>query len=199
MSVVVNRPAWLAARRLVRSLVRPLLAARGFAVVGAERLPRRRKTLLIVCNHAALVDSVYLIAAIRPRFVICGARPAYFDSPTKRALMALANIAPIGDREEYLTRAMRLLCAGEIVLTYPEMARNPNGMGAFVSWAAEAALGVAAPVLPCYLYGTTRGQHRARLFVGTEIEPAGDAEALTERLRTTVAALVPRDLPGAGR
>ena len=48
------------------------------------------------------------------------------------------------------------------------------------------------PLLPCYLYGTTRGQvGPPRLIVGEELSPEGDAETLTDRLRRAILALQP--------
>ncbi len=170
----------------------PIHLFAGFRVEGAERLPRTRRKLILACNHAAFVDSVYLILAIRPRFTVCGAKPRLFRSAGLRALMTFANILRVDSHEQFLADCGTLLAAGEILLIYPEMGRYPGGLGDFQPWAVEVALASAAPILPCYLYGTTRG-HRGppRLFVGEEVEPGGDPESLTRVLRQAIVELSP--------
>jgi 1-acyl-sn-glycerol-3-phosphate acyltransferase len=160
--------------------------------------------MILVCNHAAWADSFYLILAVRPRFTICGAKPRYFATAPRRALMAVANILPVdpdpvSGRDAFLDDCRALLAAGEILLIYPEMGRNPAGLGEFRTWAAEAALASRAPLLPCYLHGTTRG-HRGppRLIVGEPVQPAGDATELTCRLLRAVASLAPEAVTVAG-
>ncbi|MEE8525033.1 MAG: lysophospholipid acyltransferase family protein [Thermoanaerobaculia bacterium] len=189
----VNRPLALALRALTRRLLRPPVQLfAGFRVEGAERLPRARRKLVLACNHAAFVDSVYLILALRPRFTICGAKPRLFRNRGLRGLMALANILKVESREQFHADCGALLAAGEILLIYPEMGRNPGGLGEFQEWAAAVALAAAAPILPCYLHGTSRGDRGAvRLYVGEEIEPAGDPSRLTARLRRAIAELAP--------
>ncbi len=200
MTSSVNRPAALAGRRLLRWLLKvPLFAVKGFRVAGGERLPRRRRALIVACNHASFVDSVYLILALAPRFTICGAKPRLFRSRPLRLLMALANILRVEDHEQYLADCRQLLAAGEILLIYPEMGRFPEGLGELSTWAAEVALASGAPLLPCYLHGTTRGHEGPpRLLVGEEMPPRGGARELTLRLRRAIAALAPQTLgPGA--
>jgi 1-acyl-sn-glycerol-3-phosphate acyltransferase len=189
----VNQPAYLAARSLLRfklKIALPLL--KGFRVVGGERLPRRPRPLILACNHAAFVDSVYLIVAVPARFTICGARPTLFRTATLRAAMALANILKVEDHDQFRADTAALLAAGETLLIYPEMGRNASGLGDFKPWAAEVALAAGVPLLPCYLYGTTRGHvGPPKLVVGEELAPEGDADALTRRLRRAILALAP--------
>lgn len=193
----VNRPLFLAGRRVLRLLAAPLARhLLAFRVVGGEKLPAAPRPLILAANHAAFVDSVFFILAVGPRFTICGARPRLYRNVVLRGLMALANILRVDSHHQFLTDCRALLAAGEILLVYPEMGRRPAGLGAFETWAAEVALASGAPLLPCYLYGTTRG-HRPppRLHVGDEIVPAGDAAALTARLRRAIVELSPED-PG---
>ncbi|MFY9825135.1 MAG: lysophospholipid acyltransferase family protein [Thermoanaerobaculia bacterium] len=207
--MTVNRPLPLGIRRLLRLLLlAPAKLLGGFRIEGAARLPAHRRPMILVCNHAAWADSVYLILALRPRFTICGAKPPYFATAPRRALMAIANILPVDPadpvdgHEIFLADCRTLLAAGEILLIYPEMGRNPAGLGEFRTWAAEAALANRAPLLPCYLHGTTRGHSGPpRLIVGEPMEPAGTAGELTRRLYHAVAALAPvpaPDLTAAG-
>ena len=189
----INQPWFLALRGLLRFLLKgPFMALKGFRVVGAERLPRQRRALILACNHAAFIDSVYMILAVRPRFTICGAKPRLFRSALLRALMALANILKVESREQFLADTGRLIAADEMLLIYPEMGRNADRLGEFKTWAAEVALAGGVPLLPCYLHGTTRGHHGPpRLIVGEELAALGDAESLTGRLRQAILALAP--------
>jgi 1-acyl-sn-glycerol-3-phosphate acyltransferase len=193
MTSGINRPAFLAIRRVLKvALALPARWRWGFAVVHRDRLPRSRRPLIVACNHAARIDTVFLILALRPRFVVCGAKPPYFRTAPRRLLMAIANILRVEGHDRFLADCRRLLDAGEILLVYPEMGRNPEAVGDFSTWAAEVALDRGVPVLPCYLHGTTRGQDGAvRLIVGREIVPEGDPAALTDRLRRAILALAP--------
>lgn len=190
-----NRPLPSLARRALKLLLAGPVALFGFRVEGAQRLPRRRRPMILVANHAAWIDSVYMILAVRPRLAICGAKPPYFATAPRRLLMAIANILPVDGHDRFLEDCGRLLAAGEVLLIYPEMGRNPAGMGEFRTWAAEVALASAAPILPCYLQGTLRGQGPPRLIVGEEMAPSGDAGSLTRRLHEAVDALAPRREP----
>lgn len=199
MIAEVNRTPWLALRWLLRILLIPLFLARGFRVIGASRLPTSRRALIIVSNHAAFVDTLYFVLAIRPRFTVCGAKPRLFRNPALRALMALGNILRVESQPQFLQDGRELLQRQEILLVYPEMGRFPDGMIEFKTWAAELALATQTPLLPCYLYGTTRGQvGRTRLIVGEPIEPRGAASELTAELFGAVRALCPTDAPVLG-
>ncbi len=189
----VNRPWYLALRGLLRLLLKgPLVVLKGFRVEGGERLPEKRRALILACNHAAFIDSVYLILAARCRFTICGAKPRLFRSAALRAVMALANILKVESREQFYADTSALLAAGETILIYPEMGRFPNALGEFKTWAAEVALASDVALLPCYLYGTTRGHGGPpKLIVGDELAPEGDGRALTDRLRRAILALAP--------
>ncbi len=191
MTSRVNRPLFLLARRTLRFLLRPVAHVFfGYRIEHPENLPRNRRPLIVACNHAARIDSVLAILAIRPRFTICGARSAYFATAPRRFLMALANILEVESRDQLLSDCGELLAAGETLLVYPEGTRNPEGLGDFRKWVAELALLHDVPILPCYLHGTTQGHRgRRRLVVGREFEPRGDATTLTLRLREAIEGL----------
>lgn len=196
----VNRPFWLASRWVLGHLLRPVAWLRGWRVEGGERLPRHRRAMILVANHAAFIDSVVFILALGPRFTVCGAKPRLFRNARLRALMALANILKVDGKERYLRDCATLLAAGEILLIYPEMGRFPDGLGEFQTWAAEVALAAGVPILPCYVAGTTRGQQGPpRLMVGHGMEPVGDAHSLTTALRRAILALAPDGSAPEGR
>lgn len=188
----VNRPLWLGARWLAKQLLRlPVRWATGFRVHGRQRLPSRRAPLIVAANHAAWIDTLYLVLALRPRFTVCGAKPPYFATAPRRVLMTLANIEEVVDRESFVTSCAELLDAGEIVLIYPEMGRNPDGLGELRTWLAEVALASQVPILPCFIDGTGASPNRPALFVGERIPATGDALSLTEELRRAIGGLAP--------
>lgn len=182
----VNGPVPLAVRRGLRAVLRPTVR---LEVRGGERLPTTRQPLVIACNHASFLDTVYCALAIRPRFVVCGAKPRLFRNAGLRAVMAVGNVLKVEDHALYLADCAALLAEGEILLTYPEMGRFPDGMGPFSTWPAEVALAAGAPILPCFLQGTGTERLPVVLTVGERLAPTGTAEALTERMRAAVEAL----------
>lgn len=194
----VNRRPLLVLRALLKALLLfPVRWRFRFRVVGGERLPRQRRPLILACNHASRLDTVFLILAVAPRFTVCGAKPHYFRTAERRFLLGIANILRVEGRADFLADCAGLLRAGEILLIYPEMGRNPERLGEFSTWAAEVALESGAPLLPCYLFGTTRHHEGGvKLFVGSEIRPEGDASRLTARLRHAIASLATA-APGA--
>lgn len=184
----VNRPFFLSLRKILKFFIKPLLfTCKGFRIEGKKNLPRKRKPCIIISNHAAFIDSVYFICSIKPRFTICGAKPKYFKTFLKRSLFRTANVLKVEDRLQFLKDCGTLLKAGEIILIYPEMGRNPGGLAEFKSWAAEVAVANRVPVIPCYMYGTTTGQSgKNRLIVGDVMNPSGSPEELTREFRKTI-------------
>jgi len=192
MTSRVNHPFYLILRTILKHPIRWHFLIKGFELQGRENLPRKRKSCILICNHAAFVDSVYIICAVRPRFTICGAKPKYFSSFSKRFIFRLANVLKVENHDQFLNDCSTLLSSGENILIYPEMGRNPEGLGEFKSWAAEVAIAQQVPVVPCYLYGTTRGQFGAKqLIVGEPILPQEDVINFTKSLRSAVLNLNP--------
>ncbi len=183
-------PATHLARRVARGLLRPLVRARGLVVEGEEHLPRAGERVLLCCNHAAYADTVLLASAIRPTFVVLGAKPRLFRDPARRALLRVAMIGRLDGREAFLADGQALLDDGWPVLVYPELGRFPEGPGPFSTWPAELALAAGAPIVPVHLRGTTRGDPRpVRVRAGPRLPPVGAAAALTATLRDAVLAL----------
>ena len=191
----VNRPCYLFLRSILKLLVTCYLHLfKGYRVEGKEHLPHGRMPSILIANHAAFIDSVYIICAVKPRFTICGAKPSYFQNVFRRHIFRTANILKVENHEQFLHDCGLLLRSGEVILIYPEMGRNPEGLGEFKTWAAEVALAQHAPVIPCYLYGTTAGQsEKKRLRVGTPIKPQGSPETLTRDFRESILKLKPAE------
>ena len=191
MNSPVNRPLYLSLRFALKTLIRTLLSLTGrFSVAGKEYLPKRRRACMLIANHAAFIDSLYIIAALRPRFTICGAKPKYFKHPLVRILFRTANILKVSDRDQFIQDCRTLLAAGEIILIYPEMGRNYDSMGEFSTWAAEVALHAGAEVIPLYIYGTARDDEKDSvvLAAGPAISPSGTPESLTAAFREAILA-----------
>lgn len=183
----VNKPLLLFFRGVLRMLFKGYFVLfKGFRVQGRENLPVKGPAI-VICNHAAFVDSVFLITSLRKRFIVCGAKPKYFDSRKKRILMGIANIMKVENENQFLSDCKAFLEQNEILLIYPEMGRFKEAMADFKDWASKVALSSSAPVIPCYLYGTTEGQNgKKKLMVGDTIIPGGTPEDLTTQFRIKI-------------
>jgi len=184
----VNCPFFLTLREILKFFIKPILFLfRGFRVQGKKNLPRSRRSCIVISNHAGFIDSVLFICFIRPRFTVCGARPKYFKTRLRRFIFRTANVLKVENHDQFLDDCGSLLNAGEVILIYPEMGRNPEGLAEFKTWAAEVAIANNVPVVPCYIYGTTIGQQgKKRLLVGEVIEPSGSPESLTREFRNRI-------------
>lgn len=189
----VNKPIYLFLRKILKILIKPVLRLfKGLTIVGKENLPGPGRSCMIIANHAAFFDSIYIICAVGPRFTICGAKPKYFNSRIKRFVFKIANIIKVVDKNQFLEDCRILLESGEIILIYPEMGRNHGGLGAFKTWAAEVALLYRVSVIPCYIYGTTANQNGAkRVIFGAPIDPCGTPDELTRCFRERILGLKP--------
>ena len=160
---------------------------------GVERLRSEPAPFVIVCNHAALLDSVFIICAARRTFSVCGARPIYFSTLARRLLLRLLRVIRVDDDAGFERDCAAILARPEPILVYPEMGRNPEAMGPFKENAARVVLANGVPVLPCYIRGTTVGQDpkAVRLLVGTAFtpDPGLSPADLTVTLRTQIQAL----------
>jgi len=183
----VNHPCCLLLRSVLKCALKPILFRnRRCRVVGQQNLPRTREPLVIVSNHPALIDSVYYICALRPRFMVCGAKPKYFSTSFRRIWMGIGNILKVENRDQFIHDCRRLLHQGETLLIYPEMGRTPHGLGPFKSWAVEIALESKTSILPCHISGTTDRRAKKTIRVGSSIAPHGTPESLTQYFRQAI-------------
>lgn len=191
MNRFVNKPMFLFLRSILKLTFRMYgRLARRFRIVGKNRLPQSRQPCILICNHAAFVDTLYVIAALRPRFVVCGAQPKYFSGRVKRLVLGILNIMKVENKEQFLRDCCRLLQMNEVILIYPAMGRVSDGLGEFKTWAAEVAIASQARVIPLYLYGTTKGHgSHKRLMVGDPIPLNTNPEVLTQDFYQSIMAL----------
>jgi len=187
MNQNINRSFLLYIRAIIRFIIKPIFHTFGkFTVIGKDNLPEKGPYILI-SNHAAFIDSIYFICAMPFRFVICGAKPKYFSSFIKRTIFGIANILKVETKEQFIDDCSELLKNKEIILIYPEMGRNAEDMGVFKNWAAEVAVKNGCHVIPCYLYGTTKGQDKkVRLIIGQGFLPEKTPELLTCNMRKKI-------------
>lgn len=186
----VNRTLPLAIRAILRLLIGCYLRSIGRLAVHdpfAVTKQFRRGPLILTCNHASYLDSVYLSCAFRPRLTICGAKPRYFSTFAKRVVASIGNILRVESQEQFVADCSELLRAQETIVIYPEMGRYPHGMAPFKTWAAEVALKNDATIVPCFIRGSGIPPHkRVELFVGEPFRVRGTPERVTADLRGKV-------------
>ncbi len=187
-----DRASIRGARRALRAALAPLARLSGFDVRHPERVPPAGPWIAC-CNHGAFVDTLWLHLGLPVDLAVFGGHPRLFRTAPRRALMALGNVRRVEDEAGFLGAIGRRLDAGRPALVYPEGGRNPAGLGPFRSWAAIASIAHRAPLVPCYLWGTSEGQTGAvGLFVGHPLHPlhpSDDPESLTGRLRGAIETL----------
>ena len=190
MNQNINRPFLLNIRNIIKFIIKPVFHTfRKFTIIGKDNLPKKGPYILI-SNHATFIDSIYFICAVPFRFVICGAKPKYFTSFIKRTILGIANIIKVETKEQFINDCSKLLKNKEVILIYPEMGRNAEAMGMFKIWAAEVALKNGCPIIPCYLYGTTKDQDKKiKLIIGSSFLPEKTPELLTCDMRQKILSL----------
>jgi 1-acyl-sn-glycerol-3-phosphate acyltransferase len=167
----------------------------------------------VAANHSSFIDFmvVGLVGTRRGRLIRFMAKQAVFDAPVSGQLMRGMGHIPV-DRahgETAARTAYRALRAGEVVGIYPEAtigrAFEVKDREDVRRGAAYLALRTGAPLVPVAHWGVHRvltvggrvGLRRGtavRVLVGEPLTPlpGEDAEALTDRLHTTLVGLVER-------
>jgi len=190
MNSALNHPLWLSARAVLRAIIKVSLGAGGrLKVRRGSGLPRQARPLIVVSNHPSLMDTVYYSCALTPPVTVCGAKPRYFSSVASRTLMRLGNVMRVEGHAQYVADCTRLLEQGRILLTFPEMGRQPQGVGPFSAWTAEVALRTAVPILPCHIRHAAGKTRQAVITVGEEFLASGTADALAVQMRERIMAL----------
>jgi acyl carrier protein len=153
-------PSLDARRRLAHRLAR--LAVKGcgisLTVLGCDHIPRERPCVY-VSNHASYLDGLVLTAALPPTFTF-GAKRELAGNPLLGFVLKrigtqfidrFAIRSSLGDAQ----RLLKLACAGESLLFFPEgtLSREP-GLRPFHSGAFMVAAEAQLPVVPVVLRGT---------------------------------------------
>lgn len=185
----VNHPLFLFLRALVRASARAYLHLTGsFRVECHSGAARMKPPFMIICNHVALSDSLYVGCAFRSSFVICGGKARLFASHLRRWLMRIGNVLQFASSDEFVADCTALLMRGRAILIYPELGRHDGRMGPFSELPARIALATGCLVVPCYISGTARrhGGKGVWLVVGAPITPQGTSAELTVVFRQSV-------------
>lgn len=182
-------------------------------VRGAENL-RKYPVAVFAANHTSYMDTPVIFAAL----------PCQFRILAKKELWPIAFIGwylnrsgqiPIDTRNPRATlsslgAAVKALRAGMPLFVFPEGGRTPDGkLQPFLSGAAYLAIRAQAPLVPIALHGVydllpmhTRHLYPSRLTLsaGEPIDTAGmnlkEMDALTERLKQAIAAMLPAETEG---
>ena len=137
----------------------------GLTIEGRENLPRRR-SFVMVANHASHLDALCLLSAL-PLAKLHHAHPAaaadyFFATPAAGALSGVfINAVPFSRKGQVRQslNACRNLLAGEgnVLILFPEGTRSTNGeIGRFKGGVGELVAGTDVAVVPCYLDGAHR-------------------------------------------
>jgi 1-acyl-sn-glycerol-3-phosphate acyltransferase len=150
---------WWFARVLLRATLPWMF---GFHVAGRDRLPRRGG-VLVVCNHIADVDPLFVGVACVPRRARYMALSHHFTTrPFAELLFALGGFPVRLDRPDVraLRYARERLEAGEMLVVFPEgtPAWGPE-MGEFRDGMGLLGLTPGVTVIPAALWGSHRIVH----------------------------------------
>ena len=178
--IAVTCPFWYAAAAVVWAVTRPFDRRRvvlhmfcslwatnylwlnpiwSVRTTGRERIPWRGG-VVIVANHASLIDILVLYCLYRPFKWVSKAEN--FKIPFVGWGMVLNDYVPLvrGDRDSVvrmMAECDRHLAMGSPVLFFPEGTRSRDGgLGAFKDGAFELAVRHGVPVVPVALHGTGR-------------------------------------------
>ncbi len=171
-------------------------------VEGGEHIPRTGGVVL-ASNHVSYLDFIFVGFGARPshRLVRFMAKESVFRHPVAGPLMRGMKHIPV-DRSSgsaSYAEAVTALRAGEAVGVFPEatMSRSFEPK-AFKSGAVRMAVEAGVPLVPMAVWGTQRMycyDKRASLtqrgvpvqiHVGAPVDPGGDPQAATARLRSAV-------------
>lgn len=177
-------------------------------VSGAEHLPRTGGAV-IASSHVSYLDFIFVEFAARPsrRLVRFMAKESVFRHPVAGPIMRSMKHIPV-DRTAGSTsyaHAVEALASGEVVGVFPEatMSRSMQPK-AFKTGAVRMAEQSGTPLIPMAVWGTQRlscydqrSTLRQRgipveIHVGEPVDPSGDPQEATARLRQAVIELVSR-------
>src|SRR5438105_11260751 len=136
-SAPAGPPLGTLAYRIVRALARFLLWLfyRRIEVVGREHIPESGGVIVAANHHNALVDAMLIIATV-PRAITVLANAPLFRHPLIGPPLRLIGAVPVHRRaeagddprknEEMFAAAIEALCAGGVILIFPEGRTQPQ-------------------------------------------------------------------------
>lgn len=155
----------------------------GFQVFGAENVPQTGP-VIVVCNHANLIDPIVVGCSLHQRQVCFMAKEELFRIPLFSGLIRRLGAFPVkrgtGDRGAF--RAARaVLSAGKVVGMFPEGKRYKDGkIHPLKPGAALLAVESGAVILPMVITGTHQLKPfrfpRIKAYVGPAIQLEAAAE-----------------------
>jgi 1-acyl-sn-glycerol-3-phosphate acyltransferase len=196
--------------RMMEIVVPPLVAANGTKVTyqGLENIPERGGAL-VALNHTSYVDWLPASMAAyqrrrRLRFMI---KAEMQDVPAVNYVIKHAKLIPVDRRHgaDAYAVAVRELKRGELVGLHPEATISRSfELRPFKTGAARMALEARVPIVPMIVWGAQRiwpkdhPRHLLRnkvpitVLAGAPLEPRGNADELSARLRQTMNAMLYR-------
>lgn len=195
--------------RIIVTLAKQVLRAQGITatVVGVENIPATGGAMLVM-NHTGYYDFVFgmMPAHLRgKRLVRFMAKKEIFDVPVIGKLMNVMKHVPV-DRERGATSiapTIEALRAGKLVGIFPEATISRSfELKDFKTGAVRIADAADAPLIPMACWGSqriwTKGGKKnlgrtklpVRIHVGEPVDPSGDPEEATVRLKAAVQALL---------
>jgi 1-acyl-sn-glycerol-3-phosphate acyltransferase len=181
-------------------------------VHGGENLPRAGGAVL-ASNHVSYLDFIFAGYAARPsnRLVRFMAKDSVFRHRVAGPIMRSMKHIPVdrGAGAASYSHAVESLASGEVVGVFPEatMSRSFEPK-AFKTGAVRMADEAGVPLVPMALWGTQRLWCYDRrssmkqygvpveIHVGEPVDPSGDPELATARLRASITDLVARAQEG---
>ncbi|RNE50002.1 lysophospholipid acyltransferase family protein [Corynebacterium alimapuense] len=195
--------------RWIIPLVKRIMRVQGIkiTVFGAENIPETGPALL-ASNHTGYYDFIFagIPAHLRgKRLVRFMSKQEIFRVPVAGGLMERMHHLPV-DRSSggsALHEAVERLGQGQLVGIFPEATISRSfELKDFKNGAARIAAEAEAPLLPVAIWGSQRiwtkdhpkhlGRSNTPIFirVGSPIDPAGDPDQATERLKTAMQELL---------
>lgn len=209
-----NRLVYRMIRAVAFFTIRPYFRLR---LEGGEHLPRNGQ-FLIAPNHRSYIDPIVLQAAISSHRIVFMMTREWYDKPLLRPFFRFMRTIPVDNRGQNrgaLDRSVAVLATDRPIGIFPEgQIYAGDGLGRFHSGVAALALRTGTPIVPAAILGSGRAfpkgrwlprPHAITIRIGAAIDPSlarergvegvhkrGRLEALTDRVRDDVLALIAR-------
>ncbi|MFZ2175689.1 MAG: lysophospholipid acyltransferase family protein [Rhodococcus sp. (in: high G+C Gram-positive bacteria)] len=194
--------------RTIIGIARTVFAFEGlkFTVKGEEHIPASGGAVIAI-NHTGYMDFTYAGLPVRSvkRYVRFMAKKEVFDNKISGPVMRSLKHIPVdrGAGADSYRAAVDFLRRGELVGVYPEATISRSfEIKDFKSGAARMAIESGTPIIPMVIWGAqrvwTKGYPKRlgrtntpiSIAVGEPIEPFEPASELTEKLHTTMQAML---------